>query len=166
MKKLFQSTKLLIIIGMLLIISIVIMRYLDTPLKNDICKNGIVSFELAKNIDNSNNILNSWDNHAKHSAKYSLFFDFFFLINYAVFIALLLYRTRYKIKKGFIYLIFIAAIFDVLENTTLLNLVYGNSNKIWSALAYYFASIKFSLIILCLLYLIFNGFILFYKKLK
>jgi len=142
------------------------MRFLDAPLKNEICKNGIVSYELAKDIDSSKNILNSWNCSAKQSAKYSLFFDFFFLLNYAVFIALLIYRTRYRIRKWFIYFIFIAASFDVLENGSLLTLLNGNLNQTWSKLAYYFASIKFSLIVLCLIYLIFSGSVIVIKKLK
>jgi len=141
------------------------MRIFDAPLKNEVCTNGIVSFELAKDISVSKNILNSWDDNAKANAGLSLGFDFLFLMVYSSFIALLIYKISIRLQKGkvfyklgnvFIYLIFIAAFFDIIENIALIKLLKGDLNQIWASTAYYFAMFKFILILICLLYIIIN----------
>jgi len=65
-------------ITILLVITIVVMRYFDAPLKNEVCKHGIVSFELAKDLTVSKEILNSWNEHAKVSVSMSMSLIFCF----------------------------------------------------------------------------------------
>jgi hypothetical protein len=60
----------------LLPILIAVMLFFDAPLKNEVVPNGIVSFELAKEVTVSENILNSWDTHARTSAGMSMGLDF------------------------------------------------------------------------------------------
>ena len=153
------------------------MRLFDAPLKNEVSPNGIVSFELAKDISVSKNILNSWNDKAKANAGLSLGVDFLFLLVYSSFIALLIYNINNRLWKGkafykagkiFIYLIFIAALFDIIENIVLLKLLSGDLKQVWSSMAYYFASMKFILILICLFYLIINwlAYLLVQKKIK
>ena len=152
-----------IILLVFVLIFMVLMRYLDAPLKNASCTNGIISFELAKHIETSKAILNSWDEQAKKSVYLSLGFDFIFLIIYATFIGFLLHKlTMYfqensifsNLGKLLIWLVFLAAFLDSIENIALLQLLSGNLNQVWSTIAYYFALTKFAILLICLVYLI------------
>lgn len=153
------------------------MRVFDASLKNEVSTNGIVSFELAEDILVSQNILNSWDDKAKVNAGLSLGFDFLFLLVYSSFIALLIYNINHRLwigkafynaSKIFIYLVFIAAFFDIIENIALIKLLRGDLKQVWSSTAFYFASMKFILILICLFYLILNwlAYLLVQKKIK
>jgi len=157
----------------LLLISISVMRYLDDFLITKISPNGIVSFELAKELSNSNEIINAWSTTAKSTAGLSLGFDFLFLLIYASFISrlVILINNRLFIKsksiflKQFLILLpFIAAFFDILENIALIKLLLGDLQQIWSSLAYYFAVIKFGLLIVVISYILVGFFIVFNRK--
>ena len=170
---LFLDRKLSVVFFLLLISCMATMRYFDAPLKNDISPNGIVSFEFAKELPVSKAILNSWDDHAKSSAGMSLGFDFLFLFVYASCIALLILRINnrlwknrsfYNLGRFLIYAIFIAALFDVVENIALIKLMLRDFNQFWSSIAYYFATFKFAIVIVCILYLLLNWIGLLVKK--
>jgi len=157
----------------LLLINIVVIRIFEAPLKNDVCKEGIVSFELAKDLSETVRILDSWDTKAEISMSLSLGFDFVFILVYSSFIALLIYNinTRlwenkafHKVGKLLIFLIFIAAFFDIIENIALAKLLLGDLDQIWSSLAYYFASAKFIIIIICIIYLSINWTLLLFNR--
>ncbi len=156
-----------------LILMIAVTRIFNAPLVNEAAKSGIVSFELAKNLDNSVKILNSWDENAKISAGLSLGTDFVFLLVYSGFIAMLIFNINnrlwadkpfYRAGNYFIALIFLAALFDVIENISLIKLLLGNVDQTWSSLAYYFAIAKFTLILLCIVYLLINWAILLFRR--
>ena len=151
------------------------MRFFDASLKNEVCKSGIVSFELAKDLNMSKSILNSWDLNARTHAGLSLGFDFLFLLVYASFIALLIYNVNhalwknkkfYKFGKAFMLLIFIAAFSDIIENIALIALLRGDLIQTWSSMAYYSAMVKFLLIAICILYLLWSWMILLFKPKK
>jgi len=170
-----SENKLTFILLILLLIGIIVMRFFDVHLKNEITPNGIVSFELAKNLDNSILILNSWSFDAKIFAALSLGFDFLFLIFYSTFIAILIHKLNerlwqttsfYKFGILLIYLQFLAAFFDVIENIGLIQLLIGSLDQFWVSIAYYFASIKFIFIALGLLYIIINFCYLMIKKIS
>ncbi len=94
--------KLSLILFGLVVVMVVIMCFFDAPLKNEISPQGIVSFELAKDVDKSVAIIDSWDTIAKTSAKWSMAFDFLFLIVYGLFIGLMIHKlNRIWIKSGF-----------------------------------------------------------------
>ena len=149
------------------------LSFFDTALKNEICKNGIASFELAKNLGNSTAILNSWDINAKISAGLSLGLDFLFLLVYSNFIALLIFNinnrlwknnTFYKFGSLLISLIFLAAFLDIIENISLIKLLLGDIKQIWSSIAYYAAVTKFSLVLISVTYLIINWILLLFNQ--
>ena len=142
---------------------IVLMRFFDAPLINEISPNGIVSFELAKTLSNSEAIINSWDANALQSAKNSMAADFLFLMVYSFFISLIVHRLNNRVwKKGFVYQlgilicwsVFLAAFFDVIENIALVRLLYGDLLQLWSSIAYYFALLKFGLLALGILFIL------------
>ncbi|GAG35055.1 unnamed protein product, partial [marine sediment metagenome] len=88
--------QILIFSGILTIIIFLTLGYIDKPLVTEYAPNGIISFELAKNIDASISILSSWDLNAKINAALSLGVDFLFLIVYAIFFATACYLTAQK----------------------------------------------------------------------
>ena len=147
----------LIFLLVFMVIMVATMRFFDSELKNDIAPNGIVSFELAKELQNTEMILNSWDDTAKTFANLSMKFDFIFLIIYAFFLGLVVHKLNESVwKKGSIYQlgvlicwsILIAAFFDVIENLALMQILKGNLQQMWSTTAYYFALMKFALLAL------------------
>jgi len=164
--------KLSLILFGLVVVMVVIMRFFDAPLKNEISPQGIVSFELAKDVDVSAAIIDSWDTIARTSANRSMAFDFLFLIVYGLFIGLMIHKlNRVWIKSGFhtfgivlIYLVFLASLFDIIENVALLLLLSGNLEQIWSSTAYYFAMMKFIILAIALVFIIISGTVLLLNK--
>ncbi len=146
------------------LILFVYISILDSSLKTTASPNGIVSFELAGNLEQSQKILSSWNHQAKLSAIQSLVVDYLFLISYSFFFAFLVFKSSENFigkKKSLVslgiilgWLQFIAAILDAFENYFLLRLLFGSQNEIFSSLAFYFASVKFLLILLGFIYII------------
>jgi len=142
--------------------SFIVMSILDVPLKNEIASDGIVSFELAGSLQNSIDILNSWDANAKLYAGISLGFDYLFMFVYT----LLLYElTKYIVSKlsntssikigEFIAIAMLfTGVFDAIENYALIQLYLGNLDQLFSSLAYYSAIVKFALISLGIVYIL------------
>ncbi len=148
------------------IVFIGVMRFLDTNLKNELNKSGIVGLELAKDLSRAELIINSWDTHAKIAAGMSMGFDFLFLITYALFIGLLIHRLNkvawenskiYSLGVLLVWGTFLAAFFDVIENVALIKLLLGDLNQQWSTTAYYFAVAKFSLLLLSLVFILISA---------
>ena len=141
---------------------------LDSPLKTVQAPSGIVSLELAGTFNKTKAILSSWNHQARLSAIQSLVVDYLFLISYSFFFAFLIWKVSavYKNKNDSFFKIgiilgwlqFAAAIFDSFENYFLLRLVFGSQNQNFSTLAFYFASTKFLLILLGIVYIIFSLF--------
>jgi hypothetical protein len=174
-KNIKNSKSLFWILLLLLLISIAIMRYLDSFLITLSSPNGIVSFELAKESNVSAEIINSWTETAKAAAGLSLGFDFLFLLIYASFISLLIirinesffYNENFKIiEKVMVTLPFLAAFFDIIENVALIKLLLGDIQNKWSLIASYSAMIKFGLLFILIVYILLGSVILIVKKLK
>lgn len=150
------------ILFVFLVLGIVLLRYLDGFLINDIVANGIISFELARDVTVSKNMINSWNAVSTAAAGYSIIVDFVFLTVYSLFIALLIHHTNenvwknktiYKIGVVLIFAQFTAAFFDIIENVALLQL-FKNTIQFWTSTAYYCASLKFLLIFLGVLFIV------------
>ncbi len=149
------------------------MRYLDAPLKNSVSTSGIVSFELAKDLSKSQAILTSWNTMSTTSAGISLGIDFLFLLVYTAFISLLIHKLNeqlwkhskmYKVGHVFMWGVFLAGLFDCIENIALIQLLLGDLQQIWSSMAYYFAVLKFGLLALGIVYIVVNLGLLAVKK--
>ncbi len=169
------KNRITILLAIVVFVNVMVMSNFDAPLKNEVCEYGIVSFELAKDLDKSVKILESWDTKAKLNAGLSLGFDFLFLLVYSSFIALLIFNINnrlwknnpfYKFGNLLIILIFVAAFFDLVENMALIKLLLGDLKQIWSSVAYGFAVMKFLIILICIIYLLVNWFLLLLKKNK
>lgn len=157
----------------LLLISITVMRYFDRFLINETAEFGIISFELSKTLERAQEIIDSWSNLSKTYAGLSLGFDFLFLFIYSLFIAILIHKLNerlwaekpfYKVGIILIWTMFFAAIFDVIENVSLIKLLIGGHQQFWVSIGYYFAVFKFILIITAILYIIVNFILLLFKK--
>jgi hypothetical protein len=157
----------------LLLISITVMRYFDRFLVNETTEFGIISFELSKTLERALEIMDSWSNLSKTYAGLSLGFDFLFLFIYTLFIALLIHKLNerlwakkafYKVGVVLIWTMFFAAIFDIIENVSLIKLLIGGRQQFWVSIGYYFAVVKFILIITAILYIIVNFILFLWKK--
>jgi hypothetical protein len=148
-----------------------IFRVLDAPLRTDAAPNGIVSFELAGNPQTAQEITDSWKktslllsavmgqpdpnivNTPYVFAAFGLGIDYLFMPLYALTLALgtlLASRTH----EGFLkslgavtgYGAFMAALFDAAENYALLQVLLGNIQSAYPAVAAFCAILKFGLI--------------------
>ena len=154
----------LILFGFFTVITFFLMRFFLEPLITPEAPGGIISFELAKSLEQSQAMLASWDANAKINAGLSLGIDFLFLFVYGIFFALACFsvakkyvdRITWLYKLG-VYLAFsqlVAAIFDAIENIALIKLLLGSNNSLFPLIAYYFASIKFAIIAIGIIYII------------
>ena len=123
----------------------------------------------------SKKIVKSWDTNGKINAGLTLGFDYLFLLLYSSCLAMLIYNINnrlwknnsfYKIGKLLIGLVFIAAFCDAVENVALIKLLLGDLKQLWSSVAYYFAMVKFVIVLICIIYLLINWSILFLEKAK
>jgi len=170
-KKVEKKITIILLISVVILISV--MRFFDTQIQSNDNTNGIISFELAKNISKTETILDSWNILSKTSAGMSMGFDFLFLIVYALFISLLIHKLNERLWKHskiyilgiiLIWCVFLAAFFDIIENIALIKLLLGDLQQKWSSIAYYFAVSKFALLLFGILFIIINSIILLFKK--
>lgn len=122
----------------------------------------IVQFEIAKTMDRAQQIIQEWKNTGKYEQGVrSTTVAFFFIILYTLSIGL---GCRFisactgneilaKGGRGFAWLIIIATICDIIENITLSRTLSGHISKVNLLLAYNLARIKFSIVIVCLLFI-------------
>lgn len=113
---------------------------------------GIIAFELAKTIENANSMVAIWKNaDVIPLKKFSLYFDYIFIIGYAGTLYLLLHdlwqQTSSKWVRYLSFFPIIAGVLDGIENLGLLQIVYDQGTQFSASLAYYCASIKFALLV-------------------
>ena len=168
------NSQILVFSGLLTVILFLVLGYFDKLLVTENAPSGIISFEFAKEIDQSIAIISSWDLNAKVYAALNLGIDFLFLVVYAIFfsIACYLIAQKFVIKNNWMYrtglliakLQFIAALFDAIENIALIKLLLGSNNSFFPSIAYYFASIKFAIIAIGIIYIIIGLLTLQFQK--
>jgi hypothetical protein len=131
-----------------------VFRVLDQPLQTLAAPNGIVSFELAGKADSSQSMVDSWDANARLSAAFGLGFDYLFMPTYALALSLGLLlaignkRNRYAVFAAWIgWGVFVAAIFDAVENYALWRVLTGDVVSPYPEIAALCATIKFGLLI-------------------
>jgi len=123
----------------------------------------IVQFEIAKTVEKANAIIQDW----KSSGKYeqvvkSTFPAYLFIALYTLAIGL---GCRFisactgneiliKGGRGFAWLILLAAICDIFENIALSRTLSGPVSQLNVSIAYNLAHIKFSIVIICILFIV------------
>src|SRR5579863_7330917 len=123
----------------------------------------LVQFEIAKTTVKAQTIINDW----KISGKYELgvqstYFAYFFMLLYTIAIALgcrflsALTGNEILIKggKGFSWLIVAATACDLVENIALSQTIRGHISQWNVTLAYDLARVKFSIVIVCILFML------------
>ena len=147
--------------------------YLDQFLINDTCTGVIISFELARDLETARSYLNSWGEKGKIALSLGLGIDFLFPIAYATFLAILIHKLNFALwfNKSFfkagnllIWCLFLAAVFDYVENIALINLVLGDMKQFWVSISFYFALSKFCVIFTSFVYILINFCIFLVKK--
>ena len=125
--------------------------------------NEIVQFEIAKTVNKARMIVEEWKNTGKYeSGVKSTYFAYIFMFLYTMAIAT---GCRFisactgndiliKGGRGFAWLIFLATICDVVENIALSRTLGGNISQLNVTIAYNLARVKFSIVIVCLLFIL------------
>jgi hypothetical protein len=158
---------LFVLVVLLLLVSVGFQFYFGWDLKTSHAPRSIISLELAGSARRAESILDYWTREQRASAVCGLWFDFGFLISYAL---VFTYACRWagqrlstwtggpnrRATATFVALAWAAAGFDAIEDVCLLwQLQYGASDFLALA-ARMSAVLKFSLVLVCLLYVI-NG---------
>ena len=123
----------------------------------------IVAFELAKTPEVAVNILTDWrENNLIANAKRGIYLDFVFLVLYSLSIALgclvvsNFTGNHFLIQLGcrFSKIALLAGSSDVIENIAMLRTLSGAISEQTTAVAYWFAVVKFSIVIVLLLFVL------------
>jgi len=140
----------------------VCLRVIDQPLETNAAPNGIVSFELAGSIAAVQVILASWNLLVRQFAAFSLGLDYLFMLTYGVALSLAclwsssIWKERIRSASDLgVWLAWgawLAAGFDAVENLALILLLFYQPTQPWPPIARGCAALKFSLILICLLY--------------
>lgn len=153
------SRQKLIIAVVLLLAVIVIMRYQGAALIMPDTPSGILALEFANTSEKLSLILSLWSIDA---AKVNIWLDFIFIIIYTHFFLLTLsiavnqwkHNILTRIGKWLMASAWIAAVFDVMENIIMLASLARHYTELSLQATAYFASIKFLIVLLMLLYLL------------
>ena len=151
------------------------MSVADGYLKNSITPFGIISYELIYDIDLVEKAKSLWGEQGKIAAAFSLGIDYLFLLSYAVIGLWVIQNTQNKLTTlaptvsrplTFVaFLVVIAALCDVIENTALVSLLFDSAQPTLAFTAYYFAIAKFSALLMSIIAVIAaNIFYLFRRK--
>jgi hypothetical protein len=123
----------------------------------------IVQFEIAKTVHKANSIIQDWKNSGKYEQGVkSTYFAYFFIALYTIAIGL---GCRFisactgndiltKGGRGFGWLIWIATICDIIENIAMSQTLQGNISQLNVMMAYNLARVKFSIVIVCILFMV------------
>ena len=123
----------------------------------------IVRFEVAKETSVAENIISEWKQAGKYDqALQSIYIDYLFIVLYAMGLAVACafisrltgHEILIRAGKGASWLLAGAAICDVIENIAMTRSLHGAINQWNVMLAYDMAAAKFSVVILCLLFIL------------
>ncbi len=145
----------------------VVFNVSGAPLTTAAAPYGVVSYELAGSVEQSEQILASWDTNTQLRAAFGLGIDYFFMPVYASAIALGcglaasgLQRRRWPLARLGNWLAwgaFLAALCDVVENVALTTILFGPVAAPWPAIAAWCAGAKFLLIFAGIVYGLYGG---------
>ena len=127
----------------------------------------VIDLEFAFNSERMDKILDTWGNELIEKELFVTYIDFLFLIAYGTLLAsicLILSRSTNNVNAKnigmwFVFISYSASIFDLMENVFLIIILSNPSNypRFAPFIASVFASIKFFLIFIVLLYIIVVG---------
>lgn len=123
----------------------------------------IVQFEIAKTASRAQTIILDWKNNGKYEQGVkSTYFAYLFIVLYTIAISL---GCRFmgactgneiltKGGRGFAWFIGVAAICDIIENIAISRSLAGNISQLNVTIAYELARLKFSIVIVCVLFIL------------
>ena len=160
-----SEKRVLVPLVLLVVALIAVMRTVDKPLKNNVSSSGIVSFEFGGDLPQSTAIIHSWSPEARQYAAFSLGIDYLFLTAYATLLALLCVNvanfcwknSNELMQKSGMWLACLqifAGLLDAIENTALINLLFGSQHASLPSIAFWAAALKFTLVGLGILYIL------------
>lgn len=149
------------------VIMMMVMGSTGKPLKTATTPNGIVNLELAYNTTKINAVFKAWQINTTTSkipaAKTNTYWDFLFIFFYAGLLYLCCRKFYEKYKHaGFFYntggllakAVLVAAALDVIENMYLLKLLDGNITNAFATACSACAMVKFTLLIMAVVYIL------------
>jgi hypothetical protein len=149
-----------VLFGLTLLL-VVGMQVTGKPLITTAAPGGIVSFELVGNFSGSQSIVQSWQGLTRLYAGLNMGLDFLFLALYSLTIALGCHLMAERLPAAWQqtgiwlgYGVLVAALLDIVENLSLINILLGSRNELLPQLARWCALPKFVLILLALVYLL------------
>ena len=144
----------------------VVMQVVGAPLKTGDAPSGIVSFELAGNVQETARVLASWDEDAHLRAAFIQGLDFLYLFVYSFTIGLgciwasgVLKMRQWPLASLGVPLawgLWLAAFLDAIENVALVIILFGMLASPWPEIARWCALLKFALIGLGILYVVYG----------
>ncbi|MHA1805070.1 MAG: hypothetical protein ACTSU4_11175 [Promethearchaeota archaeon] len=172
----WPNTKLLLVLTVIgFVIFILINQFVFVPLSATYTSYGILEFEFAWTRGRVISIFTMWGQQGMHDQKLGIYWDFLYIIGYIFFImGCIILITRqlegkienigYKISL----LIVLAGIFDVIENINLLIMLENPTtfSSIVPTLASICSSIKFTLLIIGIVYFVIALLMFIYTILK
>ncbi len=149
---------------LLTVVVLVGLQAIDAHLKTAAASAGIVSFEMAGTLTRVRQILETWGGRGQVFAGLSLGLDFLFIVSYSSLLALGCQLTVRKFPGPGQVLVwiggtlawaqFLAALFDLVENFSLIRLLTGSFQSGLPSLARWCSVLKFSLVGLGILFLL------------
>ncbi len=134
----------------------------DLGLRNAVTPHGIVSFEFCGYFQNCEAALTAWGEHGRALAMLSMGLDYFYLFAYSGFgcTALLLLARRVpaglaRFTGMLAWIAPLAGVADACENSALIQVLLGGHNEHWGATAVPFASVKFAIVGMSTLWMLF-----------
>ncbi len=146
---------------------IIVMGKTGKPLKTAATPNGIVNLEFAYNTSKIDSVFKAWKSGTPESkvetAKTNTYWDFVFIFFYSGLLFLScnqvvkIYRHNgalYNAGKVIAKLAVIAGVLDIIENCCMLQSLAGNSSNVLALAAAVCAAVKFTFIIVAILYIL------------
>lgn len=151
----------------LALIVVVVMNSVGAALNTEVAPLGIISFEFAGDVSTAQAILDSWDLQARVHAGFSLGLDFFFLVLYSTTIGYACAWVASGLRDSARPLAsfglslawgqWLAALLDGVENTALWTILTDGPSVSWPQIAWWCAAVKFTLVLLGLVYAVSGG---------
>jgi len=144
------------------VVTLAALLQVGAPLRNDKAPRGVISLQLAGDLSQAREIVESWGEEGRVRAGFNLGLDYLFLATYGPFLALscalvtlkMPRQTRRLVSVGFLlaWLQLLAALLDAVENYALIRFLLGSEKSLWPAIAVTCAVPKFALVSLGILY--------------
>ena len=148
------------------ILIMVIMNVIGSSLKTPSAPSGIVSFELAYSPARAQEIINSWSPDSQLRAAFIQGLDFLFPLVYSVALGIGCLLTANALRMGgkplaglgvpLAWGLALAALFDYIENIALIATLFGRLQSPLPEIASVCAVIKFSLILIAIVYILYG----------